>query len=793
MPASSGPKDGWKAFVVAICASILQAVVLGINNSFPNFIGDMLSDSKLHTTNSRLALVQACSLGIAGVLAVPAGIFVQRFGTRISSLISSIAVIVCMVITSVGANSGESMIGLYSVPMAISFAFMMSPGATATASWFDRRASLGMGICFTGGGTGSLSIPRIAGALSNSYSWRTSFLILAAIGALGVLASLFICIRSPDSDDAGEETGGADADAQQRAEEGEGDEGGGGHSVPMQIIPTSAQHATDLPQAGHGDDDGNCDGDEANAALPPPLKAFDYHTDKASIRDLVLNCLFTRNFLGLFWCYSFFSLGFYSMLYICVPYASSMGEAGTPYESYAPITVDEASNVFVPLGVMETIGGPVLGWVATRTDERIVFIASMGLLTLTAGYYAMVRSLADHMGLFVLFGTGCTAFFATFGTMIAQRFHGPNLPVIMSCGFSGAAVGGFLGSTLSIEIANSQGGDYTYVTTMIALAYFCAGLVVMVVVQDVEDADALLAKRISRDEVRMGIAEAHAPPPPREGRTDDGGRQPPSLAALAAAEGQQRSANAHPLGRDRTLAAGGGNSGPLSIGVAAVEEQRSPDYDDGFSPHTASGAYGYDNAGYGSPTGRPPPSRGSTAIPPPSGFASPSTVFSALGGSSRLLPQAEANNTNAYPPPPPVRMAGTATAQSLATAGASPPPLDEDNEDESSNKAAASTLGPKTAEAIKAPSLSEGTAKSGSSAVSAPHHRSEATNSQRPPNSSPRTPSDIRRSGGGSSGSGIVAGAVEEEGEGGEGDGVVVTEGSPLRSMPNAIASSSAF
>lgn len=473
----ANPTDGWKAIVVAVCASIVQAVVLGVNNSFPNFVALMMSDDDLEKpSSSLLSWVQAVSLGLSAVLAVPAGIFVAKFGTRLSSLIASVSLIICMLLTSLAANSGAALFGTYSVFMGIAIGFMMSPGATATATWFEKRAALGMGIAFSGGGTGSLSIPRIAGALANNLSWRTSFLILAALGSISVVASFFICIRPKDSDEDEEEgnqkfatksspteaspTGLSTSDAHAEANDSTNDRQ---QTVPATVLSPPNEMVAVVPLA------------------PQEPRPFNYHTDKATFKQLIFECLLTRNFIGLFLAYGFFSLGFYSMLYIAVPYPLSMGTG--PYSNAASISVDGASNVFVPFGVMETLG-PLFGWLANVTDERIVFIGSMGMLAVAGAFYALCRKLWEFLVIFVVFGSGVAGFFATFGTMIAQRFYGPNLSVIMSCGFSGAALGGFFGTPIATEIANSQGGDYTYTTVFISLAFFVSGLCVMFIVTD---------------------------------------------------------------------------------------------------------------------------------------------------------------------------------------------------------------------------------------------------------------------------------------------------------------------
>lgn len=489
---NANPKDGWKAFVVSVCASVVQACTFGVSNSFPNFVTEMTNDESLGLpTNSTMSLVQAVALGLAALFSIPAGIVVQRVGPRVANLISTAGLVLALILSSQIAKSGEAMIGLYSVPMGIAMGFMMSTGATATSSWFDKHAAIGMGICFTGGGTGSLIVPRIAGALTNNFDWRDSFCILIFLAGIQAICTIFVCMRPTDGD------------------EEEGEEGAEmvGTSAADVIAPN--QSNTDKPpyteiDAAHQQQQQQqqvavvspAEADESLAAAAKSMLPFDYHHVKArTAYELFVGCLCNRNFLGLFACYAFFSIGFYGFLYIAVPFPLSMGSG--PYVGAATQTVDQASNVFVSFGIMQTIGGPLLGWIATRSDERLVFIACMGLLAVTVSYYAICRESAEFIAVSGFMGFGISGFFSTFGTMIAQRFYGPNLSVIMSLGFAGAVFGGFLGSTISTEITNADSGNYTNATVFHSLSFFVAGLIVMFVVQDVADSDARLSTPIA--------------------------------------------------------------------------------------------------------------------------------------------------------------------------------------------------------------------------------------------------------------------------------------------------------
>lgn len=471
------PPDGWKAFTVAVCASIVQAITFGISNSFPTFIAQLLADEDLdYPSDSILSWVQSISLGLSAILSVPAGFLLDKCGPRVVNAISGIGIVAAMLLASLAANSGPALIGLYSLPMGIAMGFMMSTGATATSSWFRKRAALGMGICFTGGGTGSLVVPRIAGALAAKYSWRTSFQILAALTAIHFLATAFVRMRPTDGDPPEEQND-------------------------IGKVAPSTTNEEELQARGAEQND-TLHSPVASAEQPPVVvvataisssaasSIFNYHTDKATFKQLIFKCLLTRNFIGLFFGYGFFSIGFYSFLYIAVPYPLSMGTG--PYRGASSISVDAASNVFVPFGIMQTLGGLANGAIATKSDPRLVFIAAMGLLTVTSAFYSLCRELWEFLVVCAILGYGISGFFATFGTLIAQRYHGPNLPLIMSLGFAGAVLGGFLGSPLATEITNAQDGNYSYATVLMSLSFFVAGLLAMFVVTDVADADAHL-------------------------------------------------------------------------------------------------------------------------------------------------------------------------------------------------------------------------------------------------------------------------------------------------------------
>jgi MFS family permease len=86
----------------------------------------------------------------------------------------------------VGVAFGTSMLG----PLA---------SATVVAKWFERKRGRALGLANMGGPAGGLLIAPIAGALIESFGWRTTLLFYAA-GTLLVIPAIWLVIRNRPED-----------------------------------------------------------------------------------------------------------------------------------------------------------------------------------------------------------------------------------------------------------------------------------------------------------------------------------------------------------------------------------------------------------------------------------------------------------------------------------------------------------------------------------------------------------------------------------------------------------------
>eukprot|EP00758_Cryptobia_borreli_P013112 Tbor_TRINITY_DN5806_c0_g1::TRINITY_DN5806_c0_g1_i17::g.7373::m.7373 len=189
------PPDGWKAFVVASSGCLLHALNYGLSTSFGSFSNALHEDERLGNPSlNEVAIVASVLSGLGPILGILSGIVIAKLGSRFTCIFASICLTLSLILPALLANSIVTLILTCSVFVAFE-GFMITASATATSTWFVKRKALGMGISFSGGGWGSLTIPYIAGVLQSKYDWRTCFLILSSLTVLGMISSFFICLR----------------------------------------------------------------------------------------------------------------------------------------------------------------------------------------------------------------------------------------------------------------------------------------------------------------------------------------------------------------------------------------------------------------------------------------------------------------------------------------------------------------------------------------------------------------------------------------------------------------------
>eukprot|EP00758_Cryptobia_borreli_P013106 Tbor_TRINITY_DN5806_c0_g1::TRINITY_DN5806_c0_g1_i10::g.7365::m.7365/K11810/SLC16A12; MFS transporter, MCP family, solute carrier family 16 (monocarboxylic acid transporters), member 12 len=439
------PPDGWKAFVVAICACLLQAVTFGISNTFGSFSNAMHLDEGLGNPSlTEIAVVGSIASGGGDILGLFSGFAVSKLGSRITCLFGSCCLALSLILSALLANSVVTLAFSYSLFVALA-GFITSAGASATSTWFVKRKAFGIGINFSGGGLGSLTIPYIAGTLQARYDWRTCFLILSSLTSVSLICSMFVCLRP------GEE------------KEDENEEGNEIEEIQTNnnIMPVSS-------------------GENEIEEIPVTDWRSARHERKFTNSELFYHVLLTKDFIVLFLLFALLSIGLYAVVFCAVPYTLSMGRAGTVYADAPVLSIDRAVSIFISLGAAQIISGPVLGYLAAvHFGDKIICGMCCAFFSVFLLVWIACRELWQHHVMMALMGMCLSGFFATYPSMIGHKFYGPNLPIVMGIQFVAGAVGGFSGGPLATALAVANNGDYTVSLIVISVVIFLATIIVI--------------------------------------------------------------------------------------------------------------------------------------------------------------------------------------------------------------------------------------------------------------------------------------------------------------------------
>lgn len=413
--------DGPRAFIVAVCACLVQFTVFGVLNSFSVFSDSMSNDKLLgNPSQTQSSFGNSVGVGLAPVFGLFAGSLADRFGPRRLLIVSVLFLFGGLWLSACFASNVATLVALFSLPAGIASGLMLSPGAAATASYFKERRTLGTGICFCGGGIGSCVMPALAGSWSNSYGWRTSFKLLSSFSVVGLVAAAFVTFR----------------------------------------------HANDSELLA----------DEECATTSP------VSSRPATLSEIVHHVLKTPIFIAHFVSFTLFSWAFYGILYAVVPYTSSMGKMDTVYADEERITVAHASTLMTFFGVSQIVGSLTMGNIADRFGNKNThaFCNILGAFSCLA--MAFSRTYAQFAGILVVVGFATAGVFPTVPAMIASTYGGPNVGTVIGAVFFAATIGGFAAPPVISAMASSCEGNYSYGWMVISLAQTAAGLICYVAV-----------------------------------------------------------------------------------------------------------------------------------------------------------------------------------------------------------------------------------------------------------------------------------------------------------------------
>ena len=191
---TSKPYFGWVIVGLAFCS---LAFWFGTRTSFSVFYVKL--GSEFSWGSGSLAGAQAAAL-IAAMLSAPLiGALIDRYGPRKIILpgimLTAAGLILCATMSSlfefylyygVLAGSAVTSVGVVSYSVVI-------------RHWFDEKRGLASGIAVSGMGAGMLIIVPMVQYSIGTWGWRNAFLILGALGGLGLFPATFFLLRSKSS------------------------------------------------------------------------------------------------------------------------------------------------------------------------------------------------------------------------------------------------------------------------------------------------------------------------------------------------------------------------------------------------------------------------------------------------------------------------------------------------------------------------------------------------------------------------------------------------------------------
>lgn len=428
------PADDPLGYTVAISGAVMQMMSYGIDNSFSIFSSDMQKDPTLgYPSATAVSFGNSVSLGLSPLFGVLAGFLVDRIPPRAMMLISTSMLFAGLWLGSTCTHSSLGVTMSYSLLASISSAFMLSPGAAATASWFDRRIGLAQGITFCGGGVGSAFIPAVVGQWEERYGWRHTFRLMSAFCSFGLVASLFSCRRHRVDDDEEEEP-----------------------------IPPVEQD----PVLSNMEDDRTTNENLFDALHSRKLTLFE-----------ILRVLITKEFLCNFLMFAIFGWAFYGLIYVTVPYVSSMGDEKTVYRNVKGISTGTASTIFTFWGVFQIFGSILVGALGSWLTDAFAYCACSAVGGIAAALLIFCRGYLAFAFCLSIVGFCTAGIFAAMPALIARSFYGPNLGLFMGLVFLAGCIGGFSAPPMQAKLQSAHNGNYSYGCLVISACMTVPGMI----------------------------------------------------------------------------------------------------------------------------------------------------------------------------------------------------------------------------------------------------------------------------------------------------------------------------
>ena len=137
------------------------------------------------------AWVGSVQIALSFALGPLTSVLVNRLGCRLTAIIGGLSGVIGLLLSSL-ASSIYILYGTYSVMFGFSGSCIFVSSYLVMSQYFDKNRSISTGILASGTGLGVLAVAPILQALLDSFDWRRTFRLTAAIfSAVCVLGLTF--------------------------------------------------------------------------------------------------------------------------------------------------------------------------------------------------------------------------------------------------------------------------------------------------------------------------------------------------------------------------------------------------------------------------------------------------------------------------------------------------------------------------------------------------------------------------------------------------------------------------
>lgn len=191
-------RHGW---LVAFGAAVSMFSVFGVGYSFGAFFESITED--FGSGSGATAVVFGITICLSFLLSPFTGALSDRVGPRPVAWMGAISLAAGLLLTTIVPSIWLAYL-CYGLGVGFAIACGYVPMVAIVGGWFERQRALALGVSVAGIGLGTLVASPVAAALIESTSWRTAFVIFAAVGSGLLLLSSLIVAPGPASEPAPE-------------------------------------------------------------------------------------------------------------------------------------------------------------------------------------------------------------------------------------------------------------------------------------------------------------------------------------------------------------------------------------------------------------------------------------------------------------------------------------------------------------------------------------------------------------------------------------------------------------